>query len=162
MKKLQTNRAFTLIEILVVISIILVLSGIGIANYRSARHSVMLDLEADKLVVLLQNSQTETRAKSLCIEVKFEKNKAPEKREGTLQRKEKCDFGTTPYTRLNIGHDVTSLSDLVLVFIPPKGKIQTYPGTIESDIKISFNREQAVSRTVTINRISGAINRRLN
>lgn len=132
---------FTLIEILIVISIISIIVGVGVTSYGKSRKNLLIDIETDKLVADLQVMRDQTKVAPKCIRVIFKKNTPPEKIELEYKNSvEKC--GNLTGAPLN-GY-------LTVTFIPPYGTIELQPNTDIAYIKLGI--DENFSRTISINR----------
>lgn len=157
------KNAFTLLELVVVISIIVIMSVIGISNYRSAKENLTIGLETDKLVSLLQSAREETRTTPRCVEIHFEKNSPPQKRTGVYKNPvEGCHFGDTEYVRADTADGVITLDTLSVVFVPPNGSILLKEGGLRlglaaAKIQISSSKNPSLIRTIYINPATGEI-----
>lgn len=151
------SKAFTMLEILVVITIIIVLSAIGIGNYRSTKINLTIDLETDKVVAFLQSAREETRAIPNCIEVVFKKNETPQKREGVYKNPvQGCDFSNKTPISFQLSSDIIPASSIRFLFIPPKGDMQVTPKETE-EIRLVSKNNIGLYRTISWNTRTGRI-----
>ncbi|MBI5412720.1 prepilin-type N-terminal cleavage/methylation domain-containing protein [Candidatus Peregrinibacteria bacterium] len=165
MKK-RFDSGFTLIEIIIVISIILIISGIGIFNYTAVRKNMAIDLETDKIVQILNLMREETKSSGRCIGIKFKKSETPARLESAYNGQTKgCDtaaeMAMSEFRELlavNLEEDGREIPDWSVMFVPPFGAMRFSPDALES-AKIVFalkNAEQN-TRTVSLEPVSGRI-----
>ena len=138
---MKKSFGFTLIEILIVISIISIIVGVGIVSYGKSRKNLLLDIETDALVADLQAMRYQTKVAPKCIRVTFKKNAPLEKIELEYKNPvEKC--GNLISTPIN--------EEITVTFIPPYGTIELQPNTDIAYIKLGT--DENFSRTISINR----------
>ncbi|MBI4994250.1 hypothetical protein HZC21_01225 [Candidatus Peregrinibacteria bacterium] len=168
---LHSALAFTLIELLIVIGIIIVLAVAGIASYSTARQNIAVDLETDKLVALLHTLREQSRTGAECAGITFEKGETPSKIEAAYKNKiQKCagkvnvsDVILSPeivLTELNL--DEAARDVFSVTFIPPHGTAQFAPEGEEVEIILSVKSKFYLSRTILINRATGKIEKETN
>lgn len=160
------KKAFTLIELLIVIGIIITLAVFGIGSYSAARQNITLDLETDRIVALLQTLREQSRTSAKCAGITFEKGKMPTKIEAKYQNsKQKCankmgvsDVNLSPEITLSglqldgVARDVFSI-----LFVPPHGEAEFTPESSEAVLTLKIKSKNYLSRDILINRISGKI-----
>lgn len=160
------KRAFTLIELLIVIGIILTLAVFGVGSYSAARQNIALDLEADKIVALLQTLREQSRTSAKCAGITFEKGKIPSQIEAKYQNsKQKCaakvgvsDVSLNPEIILSeIQLDGAVRDVFSVVFVPPHGEAEFTPESSEAVLTLKIKSKEYLSREILINRISGKI-----
>lgn len=157
-------KGFTLIEILVVISILLLITTMGIDVYSGSRKYMVVDLESDKLVSLLQSYRQEAKAFGKCIGVKIEISKPPVKAvsdyDGVNQDCDE-DLQFTPIAwsgEADISQVSPPANELTVLFSPPFGEIQMQPvGSDERQVTISFKNKPEVFKAISINSATGKI-----
>lgn len=164
-------HAFTLVEILVVIAIIAIFAVIGLGSYRGARNTLVIDLEADKLVAFLQSAREETREAPHCVVIQF--------LGGALERYQVpfinpvAGCGEIPQNGATISpisfpfdKDV-SLAGIILdgkqqtsakiIFSPPNGRISFGPAGAQESLSLGLNSVPGLIRTVTVTSATGQI-----
>lgn len=160
------KKGFTLIELLIVIGIIIVLAVAGAASYSTARQNIAVDLEADKLVALLNTLREESKVSAKCAGITFEKGKTPSKTEANYKNKtQKCagqakvsEINLSPEIRISeLNLDETQHDVFSVIFIPPAGSAQFAPDAAEAEIILSVKSKSYLSRTVLINQATGKI-----
>lgn len=167
--------AFTLVEILIVISIILIVSAIGAGAYSSARKSLALDLETDRIVAMLHSMRTaaqiaQRNAAPKCHGVKFRRNEEPQKIETAYSDPiHGCEdaenlISTNAENAIVAGNillDGNSENDLSVLFAPPRGamKFNRIIGK-NAEITIALKRGASRPKVIAINRESGKIEKK--
>lgn len=170
------KTGFTLIELMIVISIILILSTLGISSYRSVRASLVLDMEADKLVLLLQGFEAQTRVSSnsqgaRCIRAVFDPEKSPQQYTAIYRNAvQGCDWDKATVSNIALSEDVAIENRVVVSFIPPRGQIQVDVSSLGRSVApagtfdlqktaliLSLKRNPETIRHVVLNQISGTI-----
>lgn len=73
----QYKKAFTVIEMLIVITIIAIVAVMGTSAYSLSRRAITIDLQAGSLVANLQSLREEAKRGSVCIGMRFEEKKTP-------------------------------------------------------------------------------------
>lgn len=173
----RLTRGFTMIEILVVITIIIILAVMGAGAYSVGRRIAIIDLHAEKLVSQLNSLRDKSQAVTppKCIGVYFEKNAAPKKIEMPyLNARQGCDH--TQETKLDMDWQkdvlVTTIkvngqpqdSALPIVFVPPHGALAPISGISNESDNTTFTLELTYkdrTRTVEINESSGTIEKKI-
>lgn len=168
---MKRYAAFSLIEMVIVISIITIMSTIGITSYRSAKRGILIDIESDKLVVLMQKMRSQTRAggqtKPQCFGVFFKLNEKPQQLVTTYNTEtKKCNAeGADAETsdiewsdELALQHitaDQSEPSELKIFFLPPHGDLKMKP--LSADLLVGFTGGFPQQRRIFINGASGTI-----
>ena len=158
-------RAFTLIELLIVISIIMIIATVGITSFSSARMGLVVDLESDKLVSLLHTLRNETRAKSKCFGIAFEKNKPPQKIEAAYKNPvEGCDKPVSSTLQFDpdlvltdVKLDARAQNAMSVTFVPPYGTMQFEPHGNDLELALSLRTGAYVAQTIRISSTTGKI-----
>lgn len=164
----RTVMAFTLIEILIVISIILIIASMGIGAYSSARRGITVDLESDKIVATLHSFRSEAQNTSKCIGMIFQKGKTPRRIEsGFLNMVDGCDTtsGSSPLpfdsdiavSALTLG--INQRGEFSVLFVPPLGIMQFVPSAGDGSIEIS-TKTSSSKRTIVLNSQTGKIEKK--
>jgi len=148
------KKAFTLIELLIVIAIIGILTVVSLSSYSSTRQVAEINIQTDTLVTLLreakgkaQNTTPDDEGKLYCIGYKFtqttetsniEKIKVPYKNQF-----DPCEINATDseeqesaelndieleVTKINVeaNSDTSNPSNLTFIHYPPKGEFKAY------------------------------------
>lgn len=151
------TRAYTLIEIIFVIAIILIMVAIGIGSYGAARQSMAVDLQTDELVALLHQLRDTSRSQTKCVGVRFVKNMPPKKIETAyLNPRQGCDAKEL-LSELAWSDEVVVLNSLSILFVPPHGAMKTGPTNEKAEVEIAFKKNQAKSRKVIFEPRTGKI-----
>ena len=165
MKMIQ-RKAFTLIELLIVIGIIITLAVFGIGSYSAARQNMTLDLEADRLVALIHTLREQSRTSPKCAGITFEKGKMPTEISAKYQNsKQKCaakvnvsDVVLAPEIILSaLKLDDTDRDVFSVLFVPPQGEAEFMPESSSAQLTLKIKSKNYLSRDILINRISGKI-----
>ncbi len=145
----KEKPAFTLIELLIVITIIGVLTGFLVMDFTGAKQRQELSTLADQALALLQQTQAEVAAgkvgedELLCEGAYFEVD-------GGFQMvtDEGCDStdvmlenygiltGEAKVSEIMVGSD--SLDDVYVMYIPPEGDVEFNSGANDGDAEITF------------------------
>lgn len=160
-------KAFTLIEILIVVSIILVISAVGIDIYSSSRKNLVTDLESDKLVSMLHTIREEAKSSSpsKCVGIKLAKNENPQKIESPyLSAQKACSdsINTAPMSWNSeaviseIAVDDSQKKYLSVLFSPPFGEMQFLGGNgATAQLTVAFKANTQYFKKISINKASG-------
>ncbi len=171
-----TKTGFTIIELLIVITIILILAVMGAGAYSVGRRIAVIDTHAEKLVSQLNASRDKAKAVRgadgpLCYGFIFEKGKVPQAISTKYSNnREGCNRIEQPVTRaLSWQPDVTIKSlktgvqgepeKFQLLFSPPHGTITLDNTETSLTIELSYKDR---TRTIKINEASGLIEKTLN
>lgn len=169
MKK-KAGFGFTLIEILIVISIILIISSIGILNYTAVRKNMAIDLETDKIVQTLNSMREETKSLGRCVGVKFEESKMPVRLEAPFKKEIKGCDATVAETAMpqfqelfavNLDEDGREMPDWSVMFVPPFGTMRFSPDAIDfAKATFALKNAEQNTRTVSLEPVSGRIEKK--
>ncbi|MFA6521887.1 MAG: prepilin-type N-terminal cleavage/methylation domain-containing protein [Candidatus Gracilibacteria bacterium] len=163
-------KGFTLVEIIIVVSIILTLAVLGVESYAVARRSMVIDLTTDKLVQALYSSREQAKNSAKCTGMRFETNKMPQNIEADYKNPvDGCenDFEVSSATwtketqiyALLLDSDQKESFDVV--FIPPLGQIKLPDGFKNAEIILSL-KNQTNSRKIILSSLTGKIEKLLN
>lgn len=135
----NSKAAFTLIEVLVVISIIGIMSTMVFLDFSSARKRQNVSLIAEQSLALLQQSQAEVNAgfvqedQLLCKGAYFEKGALPLQAQGIFDGEDCVDLETEAYgvapADVEVAHlqmGALSMDALWVLFTPPDGHVLFY------------------------------------
>lgn len=153
------KHAFTLIEILLVLSVILIVAMLGIGSYTAARQNMTIDLEADRLVILFHELRDASRAGARCFGIRFEKNENPQKIEAAYQNpRQGCDPNETssplPWSpEISVARE----NAVSVLFIPPHGNIKIQPDADFAEVTLALKKVPQKTRTITIEHATGRI-----
>lgn len=163
------KKGFTLIEILVVIGIIVMLATIGLGVFSGARRNLTLDLETEKLIAAMQLLRTASQTQSLCVGLRFERNKSPQKITAPYRnRVQKCDPNETreafPWPKeiaiADLALDETSRNELSVWFIPPQGNLQFKPAGESAVFTLSITSPTMISKKILLHAPTGRIEKK--
>lgn len=170
---MKSKNGFTLIEIIIVISIILIISGIGIGIYANSRKHLVVDLDADKLIALLHSLREEAKTASpaKCLGIRFSNDETPLKIESSfdsdsqscasersasnIQRSASSIQWGAETVIADILLDSSTADDLSVLFVPPFGEIEFSPAGSESEITLSFKRNPSFFKKINLNSLTG-------
>ena len=163
------KKGFTLIEILVVIGIIVMLATIGLGVFSGARRNLTLDLETDKLIAVLQSLRTASQTQCLCVGLRFERNKSPQKITTSYRnRVQKCDPNETreafswpkEIALADLALDETSRDNLEILFIPPQGNLQFKPAGESAQLTLAITSPTMISKKILLHAPTGRIEKK--
>ncbi len=172
----KSNRGFTIIEFLIVITIIMTLAVMGAGAYSAGRKIAVIDLHAEKLVSVLNSLRDKARAGAKsgatpkCYGLTFTVGSAPKLVERNyLNSRELCENTLQPVEAFEWQPDVKLKSILVsgnensapldVIFYPPHGNILPITG-ISSDQNTRFTfiiEYKDRTRTIEVDETSGRI-----
>lgn len=163
----KASSAFTLVELIIVISIMGIMAVMVLMNFSGARTQQQLSLLADKSVAILQNAQTEVRSGKydfsadvfLCEGAHFVVGEEPLQFISAFDSATgSCDFGTTvqelEYGLPTAPAVVESITvtpmpgdgELYAVFTPPNAELLFFDGSgaaLEGEADVTFFAEGA-------------------
>lgn len=151
--------AFTLIEILLVLSVILIVATLGIGSYTAARQNMAIDLEADRLVVLFHELRDASRTGTRCFGLRFEKNEDPQKIEAAYRNpRQGCDPNETN-SPLSWSPEISVAQEntVSVLFIPPHGNIKIQPDADAAEVTLALKKVPQKTRTIMIEPSTGKI-----
>ncbi len=173
---MRNKRGFTIIELLIVITIIMILAVMGAGAYSVGRRIAVMDAHSEKLVSLLHALRDKSKAISAATGAKcygfiFTKDAIPEQiTTPYLNNRAGCDSTAEPVrVPLNWQSDVTVKSiktgesgtppSLKILFSPPHGTIILDEGNHSFTIELQYKDR---TRKIEINESSGRIEKVLN
>ena len=140
----QKKSAFTLIELIIVITIITVLTGFLVVDFNGAKKQQELSALADQAVALLQQTQAEVGAGKVNADGIFLCEGALFEKEGVFQLVQMdylegaCDVETASFDNYGVMTGVAQISEIQVdnidldylwaVFAPPNGDVEFYSG----------------------------------
>lgn len=156
------SKAFTLIEIIIVITIIAVLTAVAILSYRGAYERQQVSVFSKDLLATAQHAKAEVKAGKkddlglFCEGIYFEVDAVPQKVSMKYADPEndgvwECDL-SDPYKSdldqssqnilvesIEVG---SSYPEVTLLFVPPSGEMKVYgPDELSGDLVVTFHRE---------------------
>lgn len=153
-----------------VISVILLITGLGIGSFRLARQNVALDLETDAIVAAFMQYRNLAKAGNVCHGMRFENNKIPQKIEARfLTVQAGCDpnillqplAGLSPDVIVeNLIQEGALQPGLDILFEPPAGTVKILPDNQKSEISIRLKRVPNRTRKIFVEPRSGRIFRK--
>lgn len=167
------KHAFTLIEIMVVIFIILIFAVIGTGAYSAVRQRLIPDIETDKVIAMLNSLRSTARSSGMCEGLIFTKNAPMQRTESAyVNPSQPCAEPTTkiatPFTQSvalsAITIDNTSRDTIQVQFIPPQGSLdfalQQGETGAQAVLTIASANAPENFKTVVINKLSGVIEKK--
>lgn len=150
------KRAFTLIEIIFVIAVILLVASLGVGGYTASRRNMAIDLETDRLVVLLHELRDASKKGNVCHGIRLKKNEAPRKIEKTYLNKKSGCSNEEKQSEISWEGEVET-NELSVIFIPPHGEMKIEPVNEETEIRVNLKRNPGNTRTVMLEPETGRI-----
>lgn len=169
-KNLFKDHGFTIVELLIVISVIAIIAVMGAHAYSVGRRTAIIDIHAEKLTSLLHSFRDKTKAdkEPMCTGMIFKKGETPQKIQVLFKNSYVgCDRTAAPVqTLLDWQNDVMietiriagndSDVPLKLLFAPPHGIIVADPEGQSFTIIIRY---KDITRIIEINTAAGRIER---
>ncbi len=166
----RLSHGFTLIEIIVVISIVMIFAAVSAGGFSAMRRTVALDISADTIVNTLNALRGESQRGTTCEGMLFQVDKAPEKITAPYANATRtCELSSlqkSPFTwsrdsavsRIQNSAVESGVAEsdqtLTILFAPPRGTM-TAP-TEEKTLTLTASNGR--SRTITINPLANTIN----
>lgn len=153
------KHAFTLIEILLVLSVILIVATLGIGSYTVARQNMAIDLEADRLVVVLHELRDASRAGARCLGLRFEKNENPQKIETAYRNpRQGCDPNETS-SPIPWSPEISMAQEnaVSVLFIPPHGNMKIQPDAAFVEVILALKKVPQKTRAIMLEPKTGKI-----
>jgi len=154
------SKAFTLIEIIIVITIIGILTAIAILSYRGAYERQQVSVFSKDLLATAQHAKAEVKSGKkdegglLCEGIYFAKGEVPQKVsmnyvdvdgvwECNLDKPDYSDLDQSSKNILAVSIEVGEIAadPVTILFIPPSGEMKVYPGDLIGDLLVTFHRE---------------------
>lgn len=159
------QKAFTLVEVIVVITMITLISGVFLVDFRGARHRQQVLIAAEQTVAMMQQSHAEVQAGAtsdgswVCRGGYFELGQNPVMAEAPLSGSA-CDWDSLSTTTYGMQADaqVNSATAAYVMFLPPDGDLILYDGAATSvqDADIVLGSEQVDSEfTIHVSSLTG-------
>ena len=162
------KNAFTLVELMIVIVIIIILAVAGTGAYSAARQRLIPDIEADKIIAMLNTLRSTAKSSALCEGVIFEKNGEMQITEAPyINPSQPC--GQTRAQRASFSKSVSLTKIMVdeaehdtlqLQFIPPQGNIDFSLEGGQTILTIAATNAPENFKTIIINKQSGVIEKK--
>lgn len=164
----KKNSAFTLIEILIVIAIILIMTAVGLDIYSSSRKFMVVDLESDKLIALMRSIREESKAlrPAQCVGIEFSVNNTPQKVYSDYNSDARDCGNARTTSPITFGGEAaisaitlnnSSRTNLTLNFAPPFGEMELSETGNTGEITVAFRTNTNVFKKIYFNRMSGNI-----
>lgn len=163
------RHAFTLIELLIVISVIGILATMAVTAYGTIRVNMAVDLQADKLVAQLHTLRAQAKTQPLCFGVQFNGARPNVVQAPYIRKDRSCDEENITMNRLEWPNDISivdmrvdaaAAENTTAWFVPPEGKLAIGNGNYTSnlDVVLKIQRgSQIRRRQVTLRAASGTI-----
>jgi prepilin-type N-terminal cleavage/methylation domain-containing protein len=176
MKMDGKHAGFTLVEMLIVISIVGIMATLSIGGYMSFRKSSILDLTADSIAANVSDARDHAKWEgSKCFGIKFDSS-GVSKVTAAFDSKKTWDSASSTWNYggcgdldpvsqpIDLGQDLMiegDGTDCTVLFAPPSGEmgktgctdlVLTYKGETSTDLKMAIQIDP-VSGKVTINKI---------
>ncbi len=158
------TKAFTLIEIIIVITIIGIITAVAVLSYRGAYERQQVSVFSKDLLATAQHAKAEVKAGKkdadglLCEGIYFEVDAVPQKVSMSYVEDPdsagvwKCDLANPNNSDLdqsskNILVDAITVADttagpITLLFVPPSGEMKVYdPNDLTGDLLVIFHRD---------------------
>ncbi len=145
------SKAFTLIEIIIVITIIGIITAVAILSYQGAYERQQVSVFSKDLLATAQHAKAEVKAGKkdetglLCEGISFAVGEVPKKI--SMNYTDSCDLTTEVVVNLdqsspNILVKSINLADSIkLLFVPPSGEMQVYgPDLLSGAPLVEFYR----------------------
>jgi prepilin-type N-terminal cleavage/methylation domain-containing protein len=163
------KRGFTLVEMLVVITIIGMLAFLGVSSYGAAQKQARLELAADNVVSLLKEQQGLAKSgrvglsgSAKCYGVRLLINNAPKVVEADYfavqgNKADFCNIDNETERPLiqeldvvvsNLKQGFIDKDDLTIMFKPPSAKVVVYSG--KNEISIGSENEAQIDFSISI------------
>lgn len=175
MNGIKTRQAFTLIEVLVVITIIGVLTSILVLNFQGVKEKQEIALLADKSLALMQQAKADVRSGKvmldgagdaiyLCEGALFTLGEQPQFVTTSYLGSEECDFASLLFEDYGLNSGSASVGSIevdgqepeviLALFVPPSGALMLYSEdgalTYTGDAELRFeSATYAVDQTQT-------------
>lgn len=159
------KSGFTLLELIVVVSILLIVAVIGLGSFSMSRRTLVLDLEGDNFVAALYTLRETSRSEPKCTGMRLKKNQPAQKIEWPF-KDNACDAGAESRTAYPLAKEVAfgkilldggEAAELEIRFIPPYGLAQFIPGGQRAEVVLSPSAGTGNQRTVSLDRLTGKI-----
>lgn len=159
------KKAYTLIELMIVISIIIIIAGIGVGAYNISRRNAVVEIEANKLTAALHSVRETSKTNSFCYGINFIKNKFPAKikfpyKNGVCDHSSMTKENFVWPKEINasqISADGTEINEISVVFMPPAGAIEFMPNASEIKIGLAYKTNKKILRSVAVSGETGKI-----
>lgn len=150
------KRAFTLIEIIFVIAVILLVASLGVGGYTASRRNMAIDLETDRLVVLLHELRDASKKGNVCHGLRLKKNEAPRKIEKAYLNKKSGCGGEEKQSEISWEGEVET-TELSIIFIPPHGEMKIEPVNEKTEVQVNLKKSSGTKRTIILEPQTGKI-----
>lgn len=160
------KNAFTLIELIIVITILIIITAVGVGAYSGIRRTLLIDLQADTLVTILGNMQSEVKNAPRCVGIRFEQDKAPQRIEAAYSSGTRTcgqvalvsSFALPAELRVaQVRADLAPTKTLSILFTPPHATVSLQPGSSLGDIIVALKNDAKRYRTVRVHKATGVI-----
>ena len=161
------KKGFTLIEILIVISIILVLVGIGLESFARSRQNLLLTIETDKLMTVLHDLRDAAKVAPRCYSIVLTPQKAEKivagfknKIAGCSTENQKSLLSFPPELRISINLDDKPHDSITINFLPPFGSLSINPAGKKVELRISLQNNNERFYSILLHPDTGKIEKK--
>ncbi len=165
------RHGFTLIEILIVITVIAILATMAVGAYGLIRVNMAIDLQADKVVAQFHTLRAEAQTQANCIGMRFKTGEYPQMvYVPYIQRQRICevDSANKRIVPMSWPPDIsvdqmymnadTRDTEIIVWFVPPEGKLKLENPADVLDVMLKIQRgSQVRCRQVSISAASETI-----
>lgn len=162
-------HAFTLIELLITISILAIIVTISIGSYSYARRGIVLDLESDKLIARLNTVRDSSKVSASCKGLRIQRSgvleelSAPYSYEQRTCGEFKVDRQFTTAPEVLVSKILSNAGDVAATtvnFIPPQGVVSSIPPATIIEVTLGLKAGAPFTKTIIVNTVTGSITKK--
>lgn len=159
-------RAFTMIELIIVLAVIAVISLIGYSAFFSSRMNITIELAHEDLRAELHKLRTQTQREPTCATVTFARNGVPRIARTAIVSgacAPPTAAGFQPIIQARGVHvekillDESEVDSVGILFTSPRGNFTFTPDAQRVSIELAIARRPAFSRMIELEAASGRI-----